>query len=107
MKKFLVRVLVMPCGVVAGAALGTWLWPAQVSLTREDPPPPAPSRVEQLVDRYDCWTSDATNPPFPGHVVVTLPDGRVVYGGARRTGQALDQLFGGADHNLTVHAFCR
>jgi hypothetical protein len=42
----------------------------------------------------------------PGHVLVTTGDGRTVRS-ARLVGPALDQLFGNADHDLTVHAFCR
>lgn len=65
--------------------------------------------VVALVKQHDCWTG---NPPadmvgqIPGHVVVTV-DGTTRYGGERMVGKALDQLFAGKAHGLTVHAFCR
>lgn len=66
--------------------------------------------AEGLVTRHGCWTGE---PPaemvgvIPGHVVVRVGDGAPFYAGERMTGLALDQLFGGATHNLTVYGFCR
>lgn len=69
---------------------------------------PSPSAAAHLVQRHDCWTGAAPGDvTLPGHVVVTLPDGETVYGGERLVGRALAQVFDGADHGLTVHAFCR
>jgi len=62
-----------------------------------------------LVDQHDCWVG---TPPvdmvgvIPGHVVVTV-DGQTRLGGEPMVGKALDQLFAGQAHGLTVHAFCR
>lgn len=67
------------------------------------------SHVETLIEAHDCWTDEApgdTRGVSPGHVVVTV-DGRTRYAGERMTGKALEQLFGGVDHGLTVHGFCR
>jgi hypothetical protein len=58
---------------------------------------------------HDCWSGDAPADMqgiLPGHVVVTI-DGRPRYAGERMVGKALEQVFEGADHGLTVHAFCR
>ena len=79
-----------------------------------DPPTPVVangrgvSPAERVVEAHDCWTGQA--PPdmrgrLPGHVVVTR-NGRTVYSTAQ-VGPALEQLFEGTDHGLTVHAFCR
>lgn len=69
---------------------------------------PAKGSPADLIQRHDCWTGEAPAGVIPGHVVVTI-DGHVAptYGGPALTGQALDQLFGGKDAGLTVHAFCR
>lgn len=67
-----------------------------------------PTTVETLIAAHDCWTGSApADVEIPGHVVVTTPAGDTVYAGARRVGQALEQVFDGAGHGLTVHAFCR
>ena len=62
--------------------------------------------VGWLVDRHGCWTGHAPAPVrIPGHVVVTV-DGEPGYGGRGLVEQALAEVFEGADHDLTVHAFC-
>lgn len=70
-----------------------------------------PTKVERLIERNACWTGEAPaamQGKVPGHVVVSLPDGRGPrLGGPALVGKALDNLFAGADHDLTVHAFCR
>lgn len=78
----------------------------------EDAPKPTPyvAKVNGLVDSHECWTS---TPPadmrgkIPGHVVVTLPDGRPVYGGDALVSRALEQQFNGVPHGLKIHGFCR
>ena len=65
--------------------------------------------AESLVAAHDCWTGEAPEESrglVPGHVVVTV-DGATRYAGEHLTGLALEQLFGDADHGLTVHGFCR
>lgn len=79
---------------------------AQVTDTR----PLAAGSPTALVVEHGGWTGDAPAGMagvVPGHVVVSLPNGRVVYGGGRMVGMALAQIFDGADHGLTVAAFCR
>src|SRR5688500_5950654 len=79
-----------------------------------DPPAPAVANgrgltpAEQIAEAHDCWTGQAPSDMegrMPGHVVVTRK-GRTVYSTAQ-VGPALEQLFAGSDHGLTVHAFCR
>lgn len=67
------------------------------------------SRAITLADRHDCWSGEAPadmRGVLPGHVVVTV-NGRPRYAGERMVGKALEQIFEGADHGITVHAFCR
>lgn len=64
----------------------------------------------ELVARHDCWSGPAPadmEGKMPGHVVVTLPDGEIRYGGSHLVGKALDQIFSDAEYGLTVHGFCR
>lgn len=68
-----------------------------------------PSQAERLVGRHACWTGEAPRSMrgvLPGHVVVTV-DGKARAGGDRLVGMALEQIFEGVDHGLTVHGFCR
>lgn len=68
-----------------------------------------PSQVQRLIDANGCWTGDAPADMagvIPGHVVVTV-DGVTRLGGSKAVGAALEQVFEGVDHGLTVHAFCR
>ncbi|EON24037.1 hypothetical protein CF8_2044 [Nocardioides sp. CF8] len=65
--------------------------------------------AEALVVAYDCWSGEAPADmagQFPRRVVVTV-GGEVRYAGERMVGKALDQIFDGANHGLTVHGFCR
>lgn len=65
--------------------------------------------IGDLIRRHDCWTAgQPAAVPVPGHVVATRSGAsRPSYLGAEEVGKALDQVFGGADHDLLVHAFCR
>ena len=77
------------------------------ALSPTSAPPPAASPVEDLIAAHGCWVeASGAEEAVPGHVVATLADQRLVYGGARLTGQALEQVFDGVEHGLTVHAFC-
>ena len=65
--------------------------------------------LDRLLAIHDCWTGDAPadmQGVIPAGVVV-IRDGLAVHGGDRLVGQALDQIFGGAVHDLTVVGFCR
>ena len=58
-----------------------------------------------LIAAHGCWTGAAPVDVIAGHAVVTKPNAdRPTY---MRSGPALEQIFGGKDHSLTVHAFCR
>ncbi|WP_310964276.1 hypothetical protein [Nocardioides terrisoli] len=66
-----------------------------------------PGSVSALVRAHDCWTGSAPDDvSVPGHVVAGRGAGPV-YGGARMVHLALDQVFAGTPHGLTVYAFCR
>ncbi len=54
-----------------------------------------------LLDEHDCWTDNAPEGVIPGHVVTNNG-----YRGAAEVGRALEQLFEGTDHGLTVYGFC-
>lgn len=63
----------------------------------------------ELVAEHGCWTGEAPadmQGVFPGHVVVTV-DGLPQLRGEQMVGQALEQVFDGTDHGLTVWGFCR
>lgn len=69
----------------------------------------APTQAEVMIAANDCWTGDAPADMagvLPGHVAITR-DGDLTLGGTRLVSKALDQIFNGTDHDLTVVAFCR
>ena len=70
-----------------------------------DARPEVTDSAAALLAANDCWTDEAPAGVVPGHVVVTV-DGQPQLGGSHMTGQALAQLFDGADHGLTIHGFC-
>lgn len=98
------RAGVASAAVVAAAMLAL----AGHSATAEQPSSATPDTPAALIAEHDCWTGSAPEGVIPGHVVATR-DGATapVYGGAKMTARALDQVFGDTDHGLTVHAFCR
>lgn len=62
-----------------------------------------------FLKKHDCWTGEAPKDmegKMPGHVVVTVKT-EARYAGSAMVGKALEQIFEGADHGLTVHGFCR
>lgn len=68
---------------------------------------PTITSTERLMDKADCWTGEApADVEVPGHVLINTPTGPRVAGPAK-VGQALEQIFDGADHNLDIVAFCR
>jgi hypothetical protein len=76
-------------------------------LARIQPFEDATDPAAALIAAHGCWTSGApADVTLPRHVVVTR-EGRAVYGGPRLTSLALDQVFGGADHDMVVVGFCR
>lgn len=68
------------------------------------------SRAEKLIERHGCWTGEAPADMagvVPGRVIVSPVGGGPRVGGPAMVGKALDQIFAGAEHGLTVHGFCR
>lgn len=62
-----------------------------------------------LMEQHGCWEGSAPKDmegKMPGHVVVTK-GATTRYAGEAMVGKALDQIFNGVDHGLTVHGFCR
>jgi len=87
---------------------GQMLLQSQDSLGGTSAPAHA-DRAAELVTLNACWTGAAPLDmvgELPGRVVVTV-DGTTRVGGSRMVGLALQQLFEGQDHSLTVHGFCR
>ncbi len=74
-----------------------------------EPPKPAVEHgAPVLVEQHGCWTGEApTDVVIPGHVVISEVGEAPRYAGSAMVGKALDQIFAGEDHGLTVHAFCR
>lgn len=96
---------------VGVAISGSLVALAESAATQSEPhKPPAAGSPREIAERHNCWT-DA--PPadmvgeIPGHVLISEPGGLAVVGGRRLVHQALDQVFNGTDHGLTIHAFCR
>jgi hypothetical protein len=105
MIRFIIRTLIVPSAFIAGGAA------AIVAIHPDTPTQPTVEPVspaEQMADQHGCWSRQAPadmTGKMPGHVVVTV-EGRTIYSTAQ-VGPALEQVFEGADHGLTVHAFCR
>jgi hypothetical protein len=106
------RRLAMMGGFAVGLGLmALFAPPAVLEFDRTDLPADSAStsRADRLAERYDCWSDAAPadmEGRLPGHVVVSIANGRTVYSAAL-VGPALDQTFGGDDAGLLVHAFCR
>jgi hypothetical protein len=65
--------------------------------------------AEALIVEHNCWTGAAPLDmagKIPGHVVV-IADDEARHGGTRLVDKALQQIFNGVDHGLTVVGFCR
>lgn len=93
-------------------AIESAMIPGQMALVQHQSQPAGVVEFDpaaELVDQHDCWVG---NPPvdqvgeIPGHVVVTA-DGEARYGGRNLVHKALQQIFEGDDHGLTVYGFCR
>jgi hypothetical protein len=106
------RRLAMVGGFAVGLAImALFAPPAVLEFDRADLPAESasPGRADRLAERHGCWSGAAPvdmEGKLPGHVVVSIANGRTVYSSAL-VGRALDQAFGGRDRGLLVHAFCR
>lgn len=95
-------------GLAGGFMLAQVLVPASLTAVPHEPAPAHPAAA--IIAEHGCWTGEAPadmDGVFPGHVVVSAPGRGAHYAGERMVGLALEQIFEGADHDLTVHAFCR
>lgn len=104
-----VRAIVCGLGLVAGAHWGAAMsTPATIQRVTTDRSVAWPGRTAaMLVRRHHCWGPDQPAPvDIPGHLVVTPPGARHPVWSSRLTDAALDQVFGGIESRLTVHAFC-
>lgn len=101
-------------GWLGGVALQDWgrdlgAGGASVAPDVREDVPAAEGSPRAVVEAHDCWAGAAPADMvgvIPGHVVVTV-DQEVRYAGERMVGLALEQTFGGVDHGLVVHGFCR
>lgn len=103
-----VRAVLVTAGLVAGYASVAHLMPIDAVSPehRDTPAAQITTDAARLIAKHDCWTQNGPRGVIPGHVVATR-EGRTIYGGARLTGMALEQIFDGTNHGLTVHGFCR
>lgn len=106
--------VVMLAAGAAGYAVASHLPMVGVMVSPPAPapaPPAEPSRAQLLIEKHDCWTGDAPadmKGKIPGHVVLTLKNGRTVYHGDLGVEAALQHVFEGPLPGIrTVHAFCR
>lgn len=110
LKRSLLNATTQAVAIVSGFYLAFTLAPSASPIQPITDRPDAPSYVERLIASNDCWTGEDSDPGvLPGHVVATSPEHPVaarIYG-SRVVGLALEQIFDGKDHGLTVHAFCR
>ena len=94
---------------VACWMVGVWFGTGMASVVTPEQTvdrPHAEGSAAALAEEHGCWTGGEA-PTDPTHVVVTIGDDIApTYGGKALTDKALDQLFAGKDHGLTVHAFC-
>lgn len=68
------------------------------------------ARAVELVEDHGCWAGEAPADMVgvvPGHVVVAAAGEGPRLGGSLAVGRALEQIFEGVDHGLTVYGFCR
>lgn len=64
--------------------------------------PDAPGSLAGMLDSGDCWTGADKAPAHPTRVYTDRG-----LQGPRVTRKALEQVFNGVDHGITVRAFCR
>lgn len=112
----LVRAVVIPLSFLTSFLIFSSINQSTTEMEFVSPETPAAQSIVEgspadLITKHGCWTGEAPadmEGVLPGHVVVTK-DGATapVYGGSRLVGKALEQIFEGKNHNLTVHGFCR
>lgn len=118
LRRNLRRAVLAPVFILAAGAAGyagSSLLPMTGVVVEQEAPAPAtpaePSRAEVLVEKHDCWTGAAPadmEGVIPGHVVMTLKNGKTVYRGSLGVEAALQHVFDEPLPGiLEVHAFCR
>lgn len=115
LRRNLRRAVLTPVTVLAAGAAGyaavSLLPMTAVMVEPEAPVAPEPSRAEVLVEKHDCWTGEAPADMVgvvPGHVVLTLKNGKTVYHGSLGVEAALQHVFEEPLPGIkAVHAFCR
>lgn len=104
------RSLLFPLGVLIGAIVYyVAVGPPGSPGPRHAQSPRSDSSVATMIRSHGCWSGPAPSDmagKIPGHVVATAADGQLRYS-SRLVGPALEQIFNGVDHHLTVYAFCR
>jgi hypothetical protein len=108
-RRTLLQASLAPLGFLLGGAATVYVAAGAPGLSGGTATPQASSPVVEMVHSHDCWSGPAPKDmegKIPGHVVVTTADGRLRYS-SRLVGPALEQIFNGVEHHLTVHAFCR
>lgn len=96
----LVIVMTLACAALYGMT---------TAADRSSARPAAADSPAALAAAHGCWSGDAPADMagrMPGHAVVTVRE-EPRYAGPRMVRRALEQIFEGVDHGLTVHAFCR
>jgi hypothetical protein len=109
--------------VAAGLIVSHWLTGGQAAIIDAEQAPhateqAAPSHIvslieakqTRLVESGQCWTGDApADVEVPGSVLVVeiVRGERVAMREDHLVGPALEQIFDGVDHDLTILAFCR
>jgi hypothetical protein len=118
LRRTLLRAVLTPVFILAAGAAG-YAAVSHLPATMVMAPPPAPapaapaepSRAEVLIAKHDCWTGAAPadmEGVVPGHVVMTLKNGKTVYHGSLGVEAALQHVFDAPLPGIkAVHAFCR
>lgn len=115
LRRNLIRALLTPVLILgfgaAGYAAASHLPMTGVMAPHQAVPtaPAEPSRAEVLIKKHDCWTGEApADVEIPGHVVLTLKNGKTVYEGSLGVEAALQHIFDAPLPGIKeVHAFCR
>jgi hypothetical protein len=95
--------------VTASFFLVSNMAPAEVTGQTQVHVEPATGSPADLVAKHHCWTGEAPADmagKMPGHVVFAKGS-TPAFAGPRMVNQALEQIFNGVDHGITVYGFCR
>lgn len=67
------------------------------------------SPAERLFEKAGCWNGEMEPKVegIPPHVLISTPGTGPHLAGSKMVGKALEQIFEGMDHGLTIHGFCK